>query len=201
MGRLETLRAAEQFAESDPLVEAFPQPLDITGMSYQGGRLLRLAGRGLVGYDERLDQAASALEHLDRLASQPQVYGFYDLHRLLPALRDALSTPQLSVQAASVLGKLGAPDAQRALVTLVGQQAMPLAARQAAARAFAEAVQERGVLLTRPEILLQYERYNQSEHMDAGTQQVLGLILDAIEAPGKAAQTQADPPAPASAAS
>jgi hypothetical protein len=46
--------------------------------------------------------------------------------------------------------------------------------------------------LTRDEILLQYDRYNRSEFLDAGTQQVLGQILDAIESPSQTSKTQAE---------
>ena len=201
MGRHGTLAEAERFAESDSLVLAFPRPLDRTGLAFQGGRLLRLAGRGLVDVDERMNHAVSALKHLERLVEHPRVYGFYDLHRLVPTLSNALATPELSVRAATILGHLGGPDSQRALVALASQEAMSLRLRQAAVVAFEQAVQQRGVLLTRAEILLQYERYNLSEHADVATQQVLGAILDAIESPTQAAQSQADPPETAPTAS
>jgi hypothetical protein len=84
---------------------------------------------------------------------------------------------------------------------LASQPGRPLEDRQAAAEAFADAVQRRGLLLTRSEILLQYDRYNRSESLDAGTQQVLGQILDAIEAPSQAAKSQAEDTAQDSAAS
>ncbi len=201
MGRQETLRSAETFAETDPLVLAFPRPLDATGMSFQAGRLLRLAGRDLVGYDERLDQAEQALDSLLRLTEQPRTYDFYDLYRQTSAFQVALSTPQLATKAATLLGRLGSPEAQRSLVTAASQHGRPLSIREAAATAFADAVQRRGLLLSRDEILLQYERYNQSEYLDVGTQKVLGAVLDAIEAPSEAAKTQTEPQGQESAAS
>ena len=201
MARQGTLQSAEAFADLDALVLAFPQPLDPQGMSFQAGRLLRLAGRDLVGYDERLDQAERAMNHLLRLTEQPQLYDFYDLHRQTPAFEAALGTSQLASHAAALLGRLGSPEAQRALVTVASQHGRTLTDRQAAAEAFADAVQRRGLLLTRDEILLQYDRYNRSEALDAGTQQVLGQILDAIEAPSQAAKPQAEDAAQDSAAS
>jgi hypothetical protein len=201
MGRQGTLESGEAFAETDELVLAFPQPLDAAGMTFQAGRLIRLAGRGLVGHDERLDQAVRAMSHLLRLTAQPEIYGFYDFHRQIHAYESALATPELAAQAAIVMGRLGSPDAQRALVTLASQHARTLADRQAAAEAFAKAVRRRGLLLTRDEILLQYDRYNRSEFLDAGTQQVLGQILDAIEAPHQTTKTQAEPEEQDSAAS
>lgn len=58
---------------------------------------------------------------------------------------------------------------------------MPIEQREAAAAAFAEAVRRRRTLLTTDEIRRQFERYNQSEFLDAETQAVLGSILDVIE--------------------
>jgi CheY-like chemotaxis protein len=185
MARQENLRHAEAMAELDPLLVAFPRPHDARSMSFQVGRITDLAGSTLVGYDARLDQAGRALQHLTRLAETPEEHAMYDLFRVQPAVQSALSTPQLSVSAARVLGLLGSPEAQRALVTLASQHARPLAERQAAADAFAQAVQRRGLLLTHDEILLQFDRYNRSAALDAGTQQVLGVVLDAIEKPSR----------------
>jgi hypothetical protein len=185
MARQENLRHAEAMAELDPLLVAFPRPHDVRSMSFQVGRIGNLAGSTLVGYDARLDQAGRALQHLARLAETQEEHTMYDLFRVQPAVQSALSTPQLSVSAARVLGLLGSPEAQRALVNLASQHARPLAERQAAAAAFAQAVQRRGLLLTHDEILLQFDRYNRSAALDAGTQQVLGVVLDAIEKPSR----------------
>ncbi len=192
MGRQGTLETAEAFAETDPLVLAFPQPMDSAGMSFQVGRLLRMVGRELVGYDERLDHAARAMDHLLRLTERPEIYDFYDFHRQIQAYQSALATPLLASHAATILGRLGSPEAQRALVTMASQHARTLADRRAAADSFAKAVRRRGLLLTRDEILLQYDRYNRSEFLDVGTQQVLGQILDAIETPSQATTTQSE---------
>jgi CheY-like chemotaxis protein len=185
MARQEQQQHAEAMAELDPLLIAFPRPHDVRSMSFQVSRLTDLAGPTLVGYDARLDQAIRALQHLIRLAEHPQERAFYDIFRVRQAIMDALSTPSLSANAARVLGLLGCPESQRQLVTLASQHARPLAERQAAAEAFAQAVQRRGLLLSRDEITLQYDRYNRSEALDPGTQQVLGAILDALEQPSR----------------
>jgi len=88
----------------------------------------------------------------------------------------------LAVAAAPLLGKIGSPAVQRALVDTASQNARPLPVRQAAAAAFTTAVAERGLLLSREEILRQYERYNQSELLARSTQKLLASILDTIEA-------------------
>ncbi|MCU0982635.1 MAG: hypothetical protein MUF25_26040, partial [Pirellulaceae bacterium] len=185
MARQENLRHAEAMAELDPRLVAFPHPHDVRSMSFQVARIGDLAGQARVGYDARLDQAGRALTHLVRLSETQDEHAFYDLFRVQQAAQSALAAPSLCVSAARVLGRLGSPESQRALVSLASQQGRPLAERQAAAEGFAAAVQQRGVLLTRDEILLQYDRYNCSAAQDPGTQKVLGAILETIEKPSR----------------
>ncbi len=193
MAREDTLGKAEQSAEQDRLVLAFPRPHDTQTMGYEATRLAELSGRATTTRDERVEQAQEALDYLGRLAQAPREYAFYDLLRHEAAIRAALSLPQFSVTAATVLGWLGSPAAQRALVTFAGQIARPVAARQAAAKAFAFAVQQHGVLLTREEVAQQYERYNQSATEDEETQQVLASLLDVIESRSKKSKPGAVP--------
>jgi len=185
MARQENLREAEAMAELDPLLVAFPRPHDVQGLSFQLAGIGDLAGSARVGYDARLDQASQAMQHLVRLAETQDEHPFYDLFRLQQAAQSALGTPALCTAAARILGLLGSPESQHCLVTLASQNARPLADRQAAAKAFVLAVQRRGVLLTRAEILQQYDLYNGSAALDPGTQQVLGTIVEAIEMPSR----------------
>ena len=60
---------------------------------------------------------------------------------------------------------------------------LPLALRQAAAGALCRNTEKHGILLTTEQIQEQYRRYNQSEKQDAGTQHLLGRILDYLEVP------------------
>ena len=191
MAREENVRRGEEFATVQPLVAAFPRPHDVASLAFLAGRLTELGGRELVPYDERLDQARAAVEHLVRLATESKEYGFYDLHRQLDAVRSAVFTPELADKAAQLLGLIGSPEAQRTLVAVASQPARPLELRQAAAKSLLVAVQRYGLLLTREEILQQYDRYNRSAKLDEGTQQVLGAVLDAIEWPSKKAQAAA----------
>jgi len=73
---------------------------------------------------------------------------------------------------------------------LVSQNTRPIAERQVAADAFRNAVQRSGILLTTSEILQQYQRYNSSANLAKETQQVLGHVLDTIEAPSAAVAPQ-----------
>jgi len=175
----------KRLAERDPLVESFSRPRDLKLMAFQIRRLLELASRGQVSYEERMDQAARALDFLTHLAENHEEYTFYDIYRQQGAIQSAFFVPELTAKATRLMGLLGNAQAQSALVTLASQHARPLSQRQAAARGFEVAVKRCGLLLKRDEILLQYDRYNKSETLDTGTQQVLAQILDAIEAPSK----------------
>jgi hypothetical protein len=94
------------------------------------------------------------------------------------------------------LGLLATPQSQRLLVEVVNQNGRSIADRQAAAAAFDVAVKRRGVLLTKTEILRQYDLYNRSANADAATQQVLGAVLDTIEAPRVTTVATTEPPSP-----
>jgi hypothetical protein len=89
-----------------------------------------------------------------------------------------------------VLGNLNSAASQQALVELASRQTQPLEVRQAAVKAFRRNTQQHGILLRGDEIRRQYDRYNESEDQDRGTQQVLGLILDCIEAPTQAVKEE-----------
>lgn len=181
MVREDRLNQLQLLAGDERLTEAFPRPHDTKALQFQIARLLQRAGRDVVPYEQRRAQGAAALAWLSRMAEEERRYRFYDLLRQMPAVIRAALGPELTPRACEVLGFAGTPAAQRTLVTVASQSFRPLGDRQAAAKAFATAVSRRGVLLRDDEIDLQYERYNQSELLDAGTQQVLGQILDTIE--------------------
>ena len=101
-----------------------------------------------------------------------------------------LYVPELSANAATVLGQLGTATSQRSLLELADQTTQPVAARQAAAAAFRRSVSKYGILLTRGEVLEQYSLYNANEGRNADTNSVLGSILDTIENKGDSASNQ-----------
>ncbi len=192
MSRQTSARRMEHLVQDDPLTISFPRLHSPESTRIQTRRLLERAGRGRLDSEERLQHAQFALTEIARLAGQPETYGFYDLIRHESAVREALANSFLTDQAATALGLLATPEAQRTLLELVNQRARPIFARQAAGQAFAASVQRRGILLTRGEILAQYDRYNESATADVETQQLLGSILDAIEAPTQS-QPDAEP--------
>ena len=81
----------------------------------------------------------------------------------------------------AALALVGTPESQKSLADFASQSSIPIAARQQAAAAFQRSIARSGILLTEEEILRQYDRYNASATADAGTQQVLGSLLDALE--------------------
>jgi CheY-like chemotaxis protein len=190
MARQERFDEMQMITAADPLAETFPRPHDEVGVSLAARRLLDRAGDNFASFEERTMHASLALDHLARLAKESGTYSFYDLLRTEAAVTQAMSTPELTDQAARVLGLFGTPTAQRSLVTLASQNARRLKERQVAAKAFSMAISRRGLLLARNEILLQYDRYNQSKVLDRETQRVLSSLLDAIELPTRPSSDQ-----------
>jgi hypothetical protein len=187
--RPENEQSAHWFANTDALTLDLAPPLTRNDLATDSRRLLGLAGRGLVTPDERMGDAIFALDALAKLAADEQQYGFYDLLPLDQRMEKALNTPELAARAAQVLGLLGTPPAQQALLDLANNHVRAIAERQAAAAAFRTAVSRRGLLLTRADLLRQYDIYNASEFLDQQTQAVLASILDTIEGPSQAAQS------------
>jgi hypothetical protein len=146
-------------------------------------QLKAIAGRNLVSPDERIAQARAAFAALTILAKKPATLLQYDLLTLEPAVLLALQNSALTADAAAVLGLFGTPRSQSALIDFASQTTRALSDRQAAASAFVAAVKSRGLLLTQQRIAAQYARYNASEKLDPPTQELLGILLDAIEAP------------------
>jgi hypothetical protein len=190
MTTAEDLERMKNLAASYPRVVAFPEPQEAEGFARAIEQLQAAQGRGALSSEERIDQAAKALQWIGELAAEESTY--YDVRRLGPRVRAVLHVPELTPKAATVLGRLGTPDAQRALAALAGRAVGPLEHRQAAAVAFRHSVLRHGVLLTNDEILRQYDLYNASATADKSTQQLRASILDTIEAPGKQRALQAE---------
>jgi len=178
---------ARHVAEKTPRAEAFYRPHEQAVAQWQVERVLAMAGPRAVGAAERRRQAAMALQWLDALCHQ-RSRRIYDLRRVEAAVLSTLNVPGLSTLAAAVLANLGTAESQRALVDVASRTTAPAEDRTAAFSAFRRSTQQYGILLTIPQIRLQYDRYNQSANQDAATQQILGLILDCIEAPTQAAR-------------
>jgi len=186
MARGERLDALRDALADDRFTTVFPRIHSVEVATQEIEKLRAIAGRSLVGREERLAQGRAALASLAVLAKSPQTLVQYELLRQEPSAIAALSNPSLAADAAALLALFGTPKSQSALVDLASQNSRPLADRQAAAAAFAAAVKSRGLLLTQEKIAQQYARYNASQALDQPTQELLGSILNAIEAPAVA---------------
>lgn len=187
------LPKSDRLAQTDPLVLSFAQPYrpdDVAGM------VERL--RSLPDFDGgsaalRKSLAGPALRRISDLAGNPGPnVSIQDLEDL--AVR-ALYTSGAERAGLTILRRLATPRAQMELVEAASRLEWPPELRAEAVSAFGEAVMNRGVQLTRQQILRQYDRYNRSERLDRVTQKLLGLILDYIEMPSQArAETTAERP-------
>lgn len=176
------LADAEQLASEHQGVRAFSRPHTPEANAAIVEELVAALPRGWPTADQRLEQAAQALQWIDRLLSDGR--RFYNLRGRPAAIEAALTTPAVPTEPnLMALAKVGTAASQRKLVNYVNQSVLPIETRQQAAAAFAQAVQRHGLLLTTGEIRQQYDQYNASETADAATQQVLGGVLDAIESP------------------
>ncbi len=180
------LDRAKRIARRDPLALAFSRPHTDEAFEWQIHQLAALAPRAFVGFEERQRHAAEALDRLAELSSAENK--LYDVRRVQGSALAALYVPELSTKVVKLLGNLDTPESQRALVELASRWTQPLEVRKAAAIAFRRNTEANGILLTTQEILRQYDRYNQSEELDTNTQQILGLILDCIEASTQASR-------------
>ena len=173
---------ARDIVRDDPLAAVWIRPMTRAGVDAQVLALNeQLAAAGVVRQlpPLRLQQANEALDWLAKLQkSQPRLY---DFRSITDAVENALHVPQLAVKAVAVLSEVPSPQAQRALVEAASLEVSPIAVRQAAAGAFTNSVSRFGILLTKIEMLKQYDRYNASETKDEQTQAVLASILDTLE--------------------
>lgn len=181
MARLGNIERIGRIANEDPLILAIPEPHSADAIQFYVQDLLSLQGRHYVPAAERLRQAKKALRWLIHIAKDHKRYGFYDVLCWQTHLEPAIYVPELFAEAAHLLGLLGSPSAQRALVNLASNHVLPVRQRHTAVDALQIAINRRGVLLSTAEIRAQYDRYNASRNLDHETQAVLGAILDSLE--------------------
>jgi hypothetical protein len=176
------------------LTTVFERPTTPEAMKFFVDRLVAKAGGYVVSPSVRQKQALAALGWLKQLnEANPVVFALRPYETtLLRTLENSIT----STGAATLLAMIGSHHAQQALLDLSNNSAKPLELRQAAAAAFSQAVRTRGIQLTSREIEDQYVRYNLSATEEPAVQQLLALILDAIEAPTRAVREKASLPTP-----
>ncbi|MBI3467024.1 MAG: response regulator transcription factor [Planctomycetes bacterium] len=173
------LPRAHQAIKHHPRAMVFVRPVDPAGITMQVQALAEQLGPLVPTPAERSEHARRSLEWLARLAAQPR--SIYNLQPVDRVAERALYVPELTGKAMEVLANRPSAKGQLALLELASRPTQPLDLRQQAAAAFDRSVGRHGILLTSPEILRQYERYNRSATLDEGTQQVLGQLLDTLE--------------------
>jgi len=179
------LARVERFARAVQPAAAFLQPMRPEEMKIFVEQLSALVAPHQASAAERKAQATAALDALAAISAQAQQV--FDVRRQEPAVTRVLYVPELSKRAAQVLGNLGTASSQRSLLDLAGLATQPLESRQAAAAAFARSVRKFGILMSRDQIMAQYDLYNANAGRNSETHEVLSEILDAIEQKGEAA--------------
>lgn len=144
-------------------------------------QLLKLSGGVGATPSERVEQAKTCLGFLKKVVADRDAYAYADPIRHEKKIVNSLRHPELASESIEVLAELATPSAQKALVNFASESSRSVADRSDAVKAFSTAIQKRGILLTKADILEQYARYNESEALDQQTQQVLASILDAME--------------------
>ena len=131
---------------------------------------------------QRNRQAKVAIQWLAKVAKNRQAYSFYNLGRQQAKIQQLIYQPGFSAPVTEILANIATPEAQQQLLNFASETGLPIEQRQSAVKAFQDAVERSGIMLTTDEILLQYNRYNASHTQPKETQQLLGSILDIIEA-------------------
>lgn len=193
----------------DPALRFITQDFEkvrLIGQNLTAGEFRQLADEFEPGVEQavgklRRPRTALALEGILKLLDTPGNPMGLAFERLEAPAIEALSDPEFSAAAAAILARIATPGAELALIEAATQTYLPTAARDAAVAALAEAVKRRGILLTQEQIVLQYDRYNQSRTLDAETQRIRSAILDVLEsrvATTAAPAATAETPAPIS---
>lgn len=172
----------QRVTANDPLFLFLPMTLDSEQVWTQIRLVKALSAPWSIEILDRQHHASVAIDWLKKIAKDRTLYRFYDWGSREREFARILYLPGMSESGSEILKALGTPAAQRELLNFVSQSNFPLESRQAAANAFAESLKTGGALLTREEILKQYDRYNASALEPEETQKLLGAILDALEA-------------------
>ncbi|MCO6045217.1 hypothetical protein NG895_14995 [Aeoliella sp. ICT_H6.2] len=137
--------------------------------------------------EQRLTQADTAMQVASKLLDNKR--DFYRLRAASDLLAQHVRPAAEGEANWKVLAKMGTHESQVALAAYANAPALSIESRRAAASAFADSVQQFGLRLTADEIVRQYDLYNASATSSKETQQVLGSLLDAIEA-GRGSQPE-----------
>lgn len=179
--RAENQARALRVAREDQLTIALPFTVNPELVALQIQQLKGSNSAWPVSNDHRRDHSDFAIEWLARMSQSPGDYPFYDMTSHQDELGKLIFSVGWENSASQIIARLGTPESQRILVDFASELTTPVDKRMMAANAFSKSVGKNGLLLTRTEIMRQYDRYNASEKDSIKSQQVLGSLLDAIE--------------------
>lgn len=165
---------------------AFPAPYDSDSMATLLNHILPARRDDQLSYAERHEYATAALGWLATIAEHRARYAFLEIENSATVILQALDQPGFFQPAAAAAGYLGTPAAQRTLLNAASDTGRTMTDREAALDALQTAIDRRGLLLTRPQLVAQYERYNQAVDRNDPQAELWGRILDEIERPSGA---------------
>ena len=175
------LPRARKFADQDSLTVATVFPVSEHGINNLQMKIAEVTKRRGISKEARIARAKLCFDGLLQIARDRNGYPSYDLRLHETKFARGLHVDELNAQAAELLGRIGSPYAQQELVDFASRESNSAESRKACVKAFKFALENRGIMLTKRDILTQYDRYNLSEDLDRETQQILGSILDIIE--------------------
>jgi hypothetical protein len=129
---------------------------------------------------EREAYLREGARNLALLAEDPERERIFAWRDREPELIAAFQREGYSPEAMKVLSALGSPRSQALLATIVATPTLDEETRSEAATGFEASIQRFGTRMTRSEVQQQYDRFNASR--DTNTRQLLGRVLDAMEA-------------------
>ena len=185
ISRTHRLPAAEDVTDRFDTAMTYPFPHDQETLISLLRELLPKSSTYVTTEKERQEMARRSLGWIAQLLKSRQRYAFYEFMPYEKQLVSTLGNPSLAEPAAAALGQLATAPAQEALVELANQRGYPTQTRQAAANALDHAIRRAGIMLTKPKILAQYERYNDMVGADENSAEILSLVLDSLERPSQ----------------
>jgi len=183
LARPETMERARRIAAEETRMVAQPWPATAEFVRLGLDELEAVAEGRVIPGDERARQAQAAMAMLETIVDRPQVFAFEDLYAQESLLIELTTSGSVGAEVLRIVAALATPQAQQSLVDLIGNTLLSMEVREAAADAFSQAVERRGLLLTTHEIQRAYDRRNAAAEEDPRSQAVLDRMLDIIERP------------------
>jgi CheY-like chemotaxis protein len=178
-------RGAKLTTRTDPLATMIAMPQSLETATWQLQRVTEPAASTLVSAELRANFTLAVLNGVIKQITSGKTANYMDFREIESALTGLIHRPPFNAAAMQILGSLATPKAQLALVEYASLTEPTHADRMKAVEQFASAVKKRGLFLTKTRIQQQFDLYNSSEQATPETIEILGNLLDAIEAPSQ----------------